>query len=132
MAARSLITIIGVVAVAALAGWLVMDLVDRSRVEPAKQLEAARADPTRVDTLEGVKTAETESANTGGDDAGDDEIESQLTKLASALRLDETIENRVFPPILTGAELAMRTTFDFRRPVRFWQPAFAAAAKKQP
>ena len=110
-------TIAGVVALAALIGWLVTGLVGRSRVEPTKR--AAAPD---------VEDAGAEIADQDPKEMDADQIERKLAALAWALRLDETIEATVFPSAVS--EPALGGAIDYRHPARFWQPAFASAAKK--
>ena len=60
-------------------------------------------------------------------DSEDDEIDRDLTTLAQALRYDETIETYVHPPFLV--DLQLPGTVEYRRSVKFWEPAFPARSK---
>jgi hypothetical protein len=64
----------------------------------------------------------------GSPDVDDvDEIERDLTTLAQALRYDESIETYVHPPGLVDLELP--GTVEYRRSVKFWEPAFPSRSR---
>lgn len=58
-----------------------------------------------------------------------DEIDRDLATLAEALQRDQTIEADVLPPNVANVELP--SSLPYRRPVKFWEPAFAPAPKGQ-
>jgi hypothetical protein len=59
-----------------------------------------------------------------------EEIDRDLATLIEALQDDQTIESALLPPRSAAVEIP--STLPYRRPIQFWQPAFAAASKGRP
>ena len=117
-------------AVALVAGWVLVRLLAGSATAPAPPRVTAPTSPAVVVDAPVEKPAGADAEALDGETASVDEVRiaRDLEVLAEALRTDATIENRALPAATGVTEVP--NGLAYRRAADFWQPAFAAKRKE--